>query len=106
MPVTEDELSVLMICSDNHYDQVCRSYSQFGGLIHTCVKMDFEEIQMTWRDMDIICKILEVRRLSFVDQPAKFALANNVHYNLIKIMDHCQKLQDQWTSSVEVRDVT
>lgn len=68
--ISDDEIDVLLICSDHHYDGVCNAAGRPGseGFITKWKKMKktYEDLGIeidlaaTFRDLDCSCKILEV----------------------------------------------
>lgn len=70
--LTEQQVKVLMWCSEHHYDAVCRSYSAVGGAVYgwriyvdwyaerpAVYNDEYLPCQASWSDLDICCKILE-----------------------------------------------
>jgi hypothetical protein len=62
---SKGEVEVLVECSKNHYDGVCRSLGQRGGKIYglnnqiiLCPDRE-AETDLQFRDLDLLCKVTE-----------------------------------------------
>lgn len=63
---TADELDQLHVCSKGHYDEICRSLgSRLGKIGQMCrifatmAPAEVPSFSLTWRDLDLLCKIVE-----------------------------------------------
>lgn len=60
---TREEVGLMIECSQKHYDAVCKTASECGGFLYGINnKLDFgpNDCSLKWRELDILCKILEV----------------------------------------------
>lgn len=63
--ITRRELGIIEPCSDQHYDEVCRSASKQGGFIYGWLnRLEFDEkdeveVVVDFRTVDTLAKILE-----------------------------------------------
>src|SRR6266436_6128826 len=64
---TPDDIKQLMHASDSHYDGLCRSMSQRGGLIYglknrsewSDEKPTDVDLCINWHNLDLLCKVAE-----------------------------------------------
>lgn len=79
VPFTDDQCNILIKVSERHYDSLCKSYSQPGGFLfglrnHLTYNQNDPDLlgyKTSWRDLDILMKILEIAYLSIFDLDEK-----------------------------------
>lgn len=71
LQITREEVEHMIACSESHYDGKCKAASQTGGFLNGWRNQiqwaedegkDVAEVQVTVRQMDTLCKILEAEQ--------------------------------------------
>lgn len=60
------EIDILMATAPHHYDATCQQVAKFGGFlmgIHQGMSMGIEEHKLSFREISILSKILEMAHL-------------------------------------------
>lgn len=81
LELNEPELELLIECSKAHYDRHCRSISEVGGFLYGMKNMlDIGEAERScsFREIDTLCKCLEVSPLLYGKDPIKAVQASGI----------------------------
>jgi hypothetical protein len=69
LDITKKALGVMLRCSEAHYDGKCKAASKQGGFLYGWKNhfelpesKNFIRVRATWRQVDTLCKILEMER--------------------------------------------
>jgi len=65
--LTPEELDIMVVCAESHYDATCRKQAESGGIIYGFVQARLLQarpdstimVRCTTSDLDLLCKVLE-----------------------------------------------
>ena len=101
LELTDSELGILAVCSEEHYDSKCVAASTEDGFITTWALLK-QRLNMTsratWQELDTCCKILEQAHFTFSDngrmQFESKELERKLKALMLKISDITKELNE------------
>lgn len=107
--LTEEQIDLMMRCSQKHYDATCRAASVQGGIIYSW-KRSYEwarendgtvwPLQATSSDLDLCLKIMEYRVIPSTDE--EFAMQRDIFMKFLRAHRRCNELYSHWQDEQEI----
>ena len=78
--LTKEELNLLRLCADRHYDSACRAMNLPGGPLYSWTAR--RPRLLFWRELDVLCKICECYDLMTVTDANKGCQVFNMYLKI------------------------
>lgn len=101
--LTSEQIDLIILASDSHYDVACKKASQIGGFIYGWYnQMQYDPNTLvcgSFREVDTVLKILEMVRYV---APDKYTESAKLCHSLRKALLESNKLAKSWLHLLEV----